>query len=158
MKIKQVNWYGFDHDVVNAKLTGGLTYCNDLCVFGEYQPVAVYAVKNPDRKQNHKDFVLLQTQKTPTGETQVLIRGLDKKDMRKFQFQDVIHCMKCDEVIYSVMRHHNNTCSCESVSIDGAKDYTKISLLVKAVPYEILRGNLITGTARKTVPSAKTKK
>lgn len=38
-----------------------------------------------------------------------------------------IKCDKCFDIIYSRARHDFRSCTCGSVSIDGGRDYTKIS-------------------------------
>lgn len=116
------NWYGFNHNKVNEKFEGNLTYLNDFCINSEYSPVAVYKVDNPNREKNHKDYLLLQTQSD-----KLLIRGMNSSEIDKFRFQDAIQCLNCDDIIYSVMRHDDRSCKCTSVSIDGGKDYTKVS-------------------------------
>lgn len=118
----KINWYGFDHEGVNKKFTGGLTYCNDFCVNDEYSPCAIYSVKYPDREKDHKDFVLLQN-----IDKQLWIRGMDTKEMNKWRYQEAITCHKCQDTIYSVNRHDFRHCNCNSVAIDGGRDYTKIS-------------------------------
>ena len=38
-----------------------------------------------------------------------------------------IVCEKCKDLIYSRARHDFMECSCKSISIDGGREYTKIS-------------------------------
>ena len=37
-----------------------------------------------------------------------------------------IKCLKCGDIIESVHRHDFKWCSCQSVAVDGGKDYTRI--------------------------------
>jgi hypothetical protein len=62
---------------------------------------------------------------------QWFIRGMSAQQMSKYRYQEAIHCLGCDDIIYSVMRHDMNRCSCGSVAIDGGKDYTKVSFSAK---------------------------
>lgn len=111
------NWYGFDHDAVNKRFPGGLTYVGDFCVKGEYHPVAVYKVANPDRSKGHKDYILLN---------EGYIRGMNEDEIQEWRYQTAIQCIVCKDVVYSVMRHHDSHCDCNRVSIDGGRDYTLI--------------------------------
>jgi hypothetical protein len=122
-KVKKTNWYGFDHKKVAKQFGGDLSFCNYFCVNGEYQPVAVYKAKNPDKSKGHKKFMLLQLQSNNQG----LVRGMTTSEIKKWRYQDAVLCLKCNTIIYSIMRHHNESCECGAVSIDGAKDYTKLS-------------------------------
>jgi hypothetical protein len=116
------NWYGFDHVAVNKKFEGGLTYLNDLCVFDEYYPVAVYKVETPNRSKGHKDYLLLQVLNG-----QMLIRGMNENEMENWRYQSAIVCELCKDIVYSVNRHDMRSCECGENSIDGGKEYTKIN-------------------------------
>jgi hypothetical protein len=122
MKLKKLNYYGFDHESVNKQFKGDLTFVNDFCVNDEYHPVAVYHAANPDRSKGHKDYLLIQTS-SKGG----LIRGMNADEIDKFRYQMGIHCPKCDEVIYSIMRHDYHKCSCGNASVDGGRDYLHTS-------------------------------
>lgn len=120
--IQQINYYSFDHKAVTKHFEGNPVYCNTFCINGEYKPVSVYYSSKPNRKKGHKDYLLLSTDNL----YEVLIRGMNKKEIEPFRFQNAVHCLKCNDIIYSVIRHDFRHCSCESVNIDGGKDYTKI--------------------------------
>lgn len=122
MKLVKPNWYGLDHSAVTNKFEGSPTFCNDFCVNGEYNPSAVYFCAKPNKRKGHKTFVLL----TRSGQD-VFIRGMSPRDMEKYRYQDALHCLSCDDVIYSINRHDMRGCSCGNVAIDGGKDYTKVS-------------------------------
>lgn len=140
--VKNTNWYGFDHKKVNELFTGGLTYLNSFCVNGEYYPVAVYKVANPDKSKGHKKYLLLN------GAPHNCVRGMDSKEMRKWRYQDAICCLKCNTIIYSVNRHHMNSCECGSISIDGGRDYTKLTYKEDII-YEPIVLDLLTNKEKK---------
>lgn len=138
------NYYGFYHENINKKFEGGLTYISDFCVNDEYAPVAVYKVENPNREKGHKDYLLLQINYHPEiGAKRLLVRGMDQHEINKHRYQTAIRCKRCQDVIYSVMRHSMQYCNCEKVAIDGGKCYTKIS--GKEKDYVIGRIDLLTG-------------
>jgi hypothetical protein len=151
-KVLKNNWYGFDHKMVAKKFEGQLSFVNDFCVHGEYRPVAVYKAKKPNRSKGHKDFLLLQLE----GEM-AWVRGLDKKEMQEFRYQNAIHCLECDSIVYSVMRHDMAYCICGKVSIDGGKDYTKIGTSTGA-SYEGVILDLLTDKVKKYPRSKKKEK
>lgn len=115
----QRNYYGFDHEAVNKAFPGGLTYITDFCINGEYHPVAVYRVANPDRSKGHKDYLLLN---------KGYVRGMNEEEIQSWRFQDALRCEGCQDVVYSVMRHDDRFCECGNVSIDGGREYTKVGI------------------------------
>jgi hypothetical protein len=117
------NWYGFNHEVVDQKFEGGLTYITDFCINDEYQPVAVYKVAEPNRDKGHKDYLILSLQ----TKTSMIVRGLNEDEIQKYRYQAAVRCKNCQDVIYSVMRHDNRSCNCGRVSIDGGRDYCRLS-------------------------------
>ena len=142
-KVLKRNYYGFNHEAVYKKFGGELSFVNDFCVHGEYKPVAVYKAKNPDRSKGHKDYMLLQTE-----QDKMWVRGLDKKEMQKFRYQSAIHCLECDSVVYSIMRHDMAYCTCGKVSIDGGSNYTKIAFTSGAM-YKTILLDLLTDKEKK---------
>ena len=151
MKIKEVNWYGFDHNKIAQRFVGNLKYLNTFCVNGEYSPVAVYLNQDflvpAKRKKMRKDFkkyVLIQMESTGRdGGRGGIIRGMDQRKMNKNRYQEAIHCLQCGDVVYSVMRHDMRPCQCGSVSVDGGKDYTKVSFK-KRDSYKLVLIDLLT--------------
>jgi hypothetical protein len=141
MKLKLPNWYGFNHEAVAAEFKGDLTFVNEFCVKGEYSPVAVYHAANPDRTKGHKDYMLLQQQ----GDGG-LVRGMTSEEIEKFRFQEGIHCLHCDQVIYSVMCHDMCGCGCKQktkrVFIDGGRNYIKVSRGEKSL-FEMVKIDLL---------------
>jgi|ERR1051325_2374008 hypothetical protein len=138
MKLVKPNWYGFDHAKVNQMFSGGLTFVNDFCVNGEYEPSAVYRAANPDTSKGHKRYMLLTK-----NNGQFYVRGMDEQQIEPFRYQDALHCCACGDVIYSVNRHDFRSCSCGNVSIDGGRDYTRTLFSSKA-PFEMAVVDLLT--------------
>lgn len=154
MSIKQVNYYGLNHEAVNKQFEGELTYCNTFCVKDEYAPVAVYKAKKPNTAKGHKKYMLLQVSRGGGG----VVRGMSAKEMKEWRYQAALHCLTCDMIIYSVNRHHMCCCDCNadsdtSITIDGGKDYTKVSYASKAL-FKHVTLDLI---ANKVVPDFATK-
>ena len=138
MKLLKIPYHGFDHKAVNKYFSGGLTFCNEFCVNGEYTPVAVYKVANPDKSKGHKEYLLLQKNKGKG-----LVRGMTAEEIELYRFQDGVHCLTCEDVIFSMNRHDSHSCTCGKVSIDGGKDYTKVSFEPKSL-YEMVTIDLLT--------------
>lgn len=120
------NWYGFDHEEVNKRFEGHLTYLSSFCVNGEYNPVAVYKASSPNREKGHKNYLLLQIQDN-AGKRQALVRGMNAEEIEPFRYQSAVVCKLCNDIIYSVMRHDNRSCECGSISVDGGSLYFKLS-------------------------------
>ena len=99
-------------------MEGDLSYIGDWQVKGAR--CSVYCAANPNREKGHKDYVLLYKK----GYT-LYVSGIDKKEMAGECTQPAVHCLNCDDVIWSVHRHDFHYCSCESVFIDGGKDYLR---------------------------------
>lgn len=121
MRLVKPNWYGFDHAAVAKKFEGSPRFVNDFCVNGEYQPSAVYHSAKPNRRKKHKTYMMLTK-----SDGQFYVRGMSPREMNKYRFQTAVHCLTCDDVIYSVMRHDFRYCSCKRIAIDGGKDYVKM--------------------------------
>jgi hypothetical protein len=136
--IKHSNYYGIDHDEAHKRFEGDIHYLGDTCIHNQYKPVAVYHARKPNRTKGHKDYVFLSIPNKGTA----YIQGMDKKDFKKQCIVDGLYCNKCNDVIYSTHRHGMISCSCGQVSIDGGKDYTKISGHPK--DYTICQVNLMT--------------
>ncbi len=144
MKIKEVNWYGFDHKVINRKIPGNVTYIRSFCVRNQYHPSSVYHVANPDRSKGHKDYIMLHSE-TVNGELFVYIGGMNKEEMKKERYQDGVQCLSCKLVLYSINRHHCHTCGCPNETmVDGGKDYLKCGGK-DMTKVKLVRINLVTG-------------
>ena len=127
MRLVKPNWYSFDHAAVTKKFEGNPQFCNDFCVKGEYQPSAVYYSKKPNKRKKHKTYMLLTK-----SDGQFYIRGMSPREMNKYRYQSALYCLSCKDIIYSVMRHDFRSCTCGKVSVDGGKDYFKISYKPRA--------------------------
>lgn len=143
----KINWHipylGIEHHEEAIKMLGATRFLGEFCICGSYAPVAMYYSKNPDTSKGHKQFPYL------TMRHNILFVGaLDKKEFEKFRYQQAAHCKKCDEVIYSKYRHDFHYCSCDSVSIDGGRDYLKILHEDDAI-YEIVDIDFFTGKIKK---------
>lgn len=149
-KLKVVSFYNFKHDEVAKRFGGNLSFCAEFCVNGEYSPVAVYKAKTPDKSKGHKKYMLLQLQQhDPNDPPRGLVRGMNQKEINKWRYQEAIHCLNCDTILYSINRHHCHGCGCDKeVSIDGGKDYTKISY-TDASLYKMVTLDLLTGKIKK---------
>ena len=140
MNIKHLNYYGLDHEAVNEKFKGDLTYLGDIVFIGQYSPWALYHSANPDRNLGHKEFMLLSV-----SEDGGYVSGREKEDFKiKERFKNLVHCKTCGDAIYSCMRHDFSTCTCGNVSVDGGIDYFKMSWDTGA-EYEVLTLDILTG-------------
>lgn len=149
--VLKLPYYGFNHEQVDKHFEGGLTFLNEFCVKGEYQPVAVYRVAKPNTKKGHKRYMLLQLQYDPiTGEKAGgLVRGMTEAQMREERFQEAVACNHCKAVIFSMNRHDMHPCNCKSktkaVWVDGGKDYLKL-MFGKKSDYKAVILDLLTDT------------
>lgn len=146
MRLVKSDWYGLDHSAVAKKFGGSPTFVNYFCVNGEYPASAIYYCAKPNKRKGHKTYMLLTK-----SNDQWCVRGMSPKEMSKFRYQDAVHCLSCDDVIYSVNRHDFKYCSCHKVAIDGGRDYTKISFEVGA-NYKHVFLDLLTDSISETIP------
>lgn len=143
------SYYGFDNEKVNEYFEGDLTFVNEFCVNGEYEPVAVYRSANPNLEKGHKKYLLLKIEAVNIGfiyqkKKKTLVRGMTEEEIEPFRYQSAIHCLKCDTVIYSKYRHDFHYCKCGSVSVDGGKDYFKVGYRTDDAKYKIITLDLLT--------------
>ena len=145
-RVKNVQWYGLSHDKVALQFEGDLSFCAEFCVNNEYHPVAVYKAKKPNKKKGHQKYMLLSIDfVTGTG----IVRGMDQKEINKWRYQEAVHCLTCDTILYSINRHHYHGCGCEKeVTIDGGKDYTKIGYKEDSW-YQMVTLDLLTGKIKR---------
>lgn len=128
MRLKEVNYFGFDHAKVNEQFKGELTYLRTFTVRG--RAWAVYHAANPNRELGHKDYMMLCTiPKFIDGEIKGstgVVSGSTPEQMEEERYQDAILCTNCQTVIYSINTHHFHSCGCEMKTfVDGGKDYTR---------------------------------
>lgn len=126
MKIKDFNYYGFNHDAVSKKFGGDLQFVCEMPIAlmtksGPVSvPCAVYKKTNPDRSKGHKDYAILFSQ----GDT-YLISGRDESEMN-WNLPGIM-CGSCGDVLLSIDRHHFNQCSCQNETyLDGGAVYQRI--------------------------------
>lgn len=123
---------------------GSLKYVADFHCGGYVEaPCAVWHNSNPDREKGHKDYLLIFVH----GGV-LYVSGKDAHDMHTYLNRNAIHCLNCDEVVYSMHRHDFRPCSCGGVSIDGGSDYTKIGYSPESI-YEVGKVNLKTRIFKK---------
>ena len=140
MRFLKPDWYNLNHNTVNDVFEGDLSFCNEFCILGEYSPSAIYKAAKSNKAKGHKKYMILSK-----SDGQWYVRGMSPQKMRQFRYQDAVHCLNCDDVVYSVNRHDMRGCTCGNVSIDGGKDYTKIGFKVGA-KYKQVVIDLITST------------
>ena len=155
MKIKSENWYGFDHEKVKEQFGGELTFINYIPIKGttDYVPVAVYKAANPDREKGHKTYMLLYSLINKEGKSQFFVSGREEADFNEDRFVTGIHCLECDEVLYSVHRHNMNGCSCKNEAfVDGGRDYTRCGAVnldkIETVTVDLLLNTVVTSTPK----------
>lgn len=120
-KIKEVNYYGLDHDQVAKSFGGDLTYVRTFSIRGHYW--AVYHAANPDRSKGHKDYMMLG--KDPNN-GKWYVSGSTPEEMEKERMQSAVLCLECDTILYSINRHHFHKCGCQNETmVDGGKDYLR---------------------------------
>lgn len=124
MRLKEVNYFGFDHKVVNENFGGELTYIRTFSIRGYHW--AVYKAANPDREKGHKDYMMLCTSPTGVGGVGGHVSGSTPEQMEAERYQEGVLCTGCDTVIYSINRHHFHKCGCKlEAFVDGGKDYLR---------------------------------
>ena len=137
IKVQKPNWYGFDHKKVDEMFEGGLTFLNEFCVKDEYHPVAVYKVAKPNKEKGHKEYLLLN------GSPHNCVRGMTKEEIEPFRYQSAVHCHQCNDIIYSVNRHHFIVCTCKATNVDGGKEYFKFGY-TPGSSFKIVKLDLLT--------------
>ena len=142
--IRHINYFGFNHILVNKQFGGDLTYLGDICHAKDRNPYALYRAKNPDRSKGHKEFVLLWVHGSAGA-----ISGMELAEVKKHVKHAAVQCTACGDVIYSVHHHDYHSCSCGMTSIDGGRDYVKTGWTAPHLP---VHGtvNLLTGKFRKS--------
>lgn len=140
MKVRKHNYFGFDHESVKQKFEGSPVYCNDLDIDG--RTWAVYYVAEPNIEKGHKNFMML----TDAGDRGMYVSGMNKARADNYRKVNAMHCLKCDEVIYSPHRHAMITCECKSVSIDGGSEYSRYLYQPGDIMHKIVTLDALTDT------------
>jgi len=90
--------------------------------------VSVFHNAKPNRKKGHKDYLLIYSRYDPRADkSQWFLAGMDSKEMEEERYQDALHCLKCDDVVYSLYQHDCHPCKCGACEIDGGKLYNSIN-------------------------------
>ena len=141
LKHENFNWYGFKLDKAAERLGKNVKYLGTFCVRGQYKPSAVFYSPTPDLEKGHKPypyFVIV--------DGTMYVAGMTAEEMEKERYQDGVYCKKCDDLIYSVMRHDFRECKCGDLFIDGGKEYTRFGYNndseYQFVKIDFLTGNL----------------
>ena len=143
MKInkKDHNYYGLKTNEVCKLFEGDLTYTNTFCIKGAYLPVAVFHNANPNRKKNHKDYMLLWMEEG-SGKYKWMVSGMNADEMEKYRHQKGMYCPDCEEVIYSVNRHDYRKCKCGKCMVDGGRDYFRTNMAGVPVTIDLLTDDI----------------
>lgn len=121
--IKARAYWGFNHKEV-LKRFNATKFIGEFCIKNLYDiPVAIYYSANPDKSKGHSNYFYLLVDMSE----KLCINSIEESVIEANRKQIAVHCLECDEVIYSNFRHNFVTCSCSKVSIDGGKNYTKVS-------------------------------
>ncbi len=149
MKLFKWPYYEFDHEAVAEYFASEfeLSFVNEFCVGRDYYPVAVYRIKNPAPED--KEYLLLQTDSNTKHETGA-VRSMTAEEIEPFRFQHGLHCLRCGDVIYSVMRHDLHACGCGEICVDGGRDYLRV--LGPKSAYEMVVIDLLTDDVKLYVP------
>lgn len=119
MRLKEVNYFGFDHAQVNKRFGGELTYLRTFTIRDHWW--AVYKAARPDREKGHKDYMMLCTHDHGGN-----VSGSTPEQMEIERRQSAVLCHGCDTVLYSINRHHFHKCGCDlGTFVDGGKDYMR---------------------------------
>jgi hypothetical protein len=122
MKLKDVNYYEYDHKRVCKVFEGELSYLGYICY--QDRALAAYRNKKPNLQKGHKEvLLLLEGMDWEVESMKCWVSGMSLKDFKKHCKHDAIGCLECEEILYSLNRHHFHRCSCGNVSVDGGKDY-----------------------------------
>jgi hypothetical protein len=121
-KVKEINYFNLDHGAVAKKYEGDLSFIGYMCL-NAGPTVAVYRAANPNFEKGHKEFMLLSI-----SEGGGFVSGRTKKSILNEAKHTAVRCLECNTVIYSLNRHHYNTCGClNDVFIDGGKEaYSRV--------------------------------
>lgn len=138
MKIVRTRYNGFDDAVVASK-HGPSTWLGDVCVGGNYQPISLYRAHAPDKSRGHKPYfgLFIETRHVnsaglPPSIVDPVVRtayicGFSHQAARKVVNVDGVSCKVCLTAVFSPMRHACVSCECGAITVDGGRDYRKVS-------------------------------
>jgi len=138
------NYFGLDHEAVNRKFEGGLTFVNTIPISTkffklpsvskrndpmgyniDFYPWAVYHCKNPNKEKGHKEYLLITMRNK-----EMFVSGRTKEEIEEDRFCNGIQCRACKKIIVSISQHDYLTCGCpENTMIDGGKEYERYGSL-----------------------------
>jgi hypothetical protein len=125
MNIIRPNPNALDHKAVAKQFGMKLEYIGFFPVGKEKHGKAVYKVLDA---KDEKEFFVLDLNFHDNKVTKHLTT---RSAIVPFAKLNAIHCLNCQDVLYSIDRHDFRGCSCKSqkkqVFIDGGKDYCKVS-------------------------------
>lgn len=155
VKLKRVDWFGLNHEMVAKKFEGDLEFVNYMNVGKDGDLIAaVYHAAKPNKSKGHKEFMLLWKYfDHATEKEQWMVSGMEREEIEKHAIVDGMVCNQCNTALWSLNRHHYHTCECpNSTMVDGGKDYLRFGAkdLKKASSTKI---NLLTNEVFDTVPS-----
>lgn len=139
---KGMPYWGFDHEKVLERFNG-TKFINEMTIIdkiGNWSnvPVALYYSNNTDK--NPYFYLFMESGK-------LMIGGLSEQQLEEVRFQSGIHCLSCEDVIYSKHVRDFTHCSCGKVSIDGGREYCSVGF-EDNVQYEMVEIDLLTDTIR----------
>lgn len=129
-----INWYGFDHNAVQKKFEGDLTFKNTIEMSG-YNPVAVYHNANPNLEKGHKPYLTLSM----VLDT-LYVGGMTEEELNKYRYVTGIECLECKDQLVSRNRHDAVTCRCGKCMVDGGRSYLRYEGPVRFIYVDLLRG------------------
>lgn len=120
--IQKSPYYGLDHRMVNEKFAGDLTFVNEFQLKAYGPVVALYHAAKPNRSEGHKDYMYIAR----ISSDQMVVGGLTAKELEEVRYQDAVHCLRCNNIVWSRHGHDYCRCKCGGVFADGGKNYTRI--------------------------------
>ena len=139
-KLKEVTWYGFDHEVVARKFEGNPKFIREFEIAGRVW--AVYHCPDYDESLGHKEYMMLGK----FGNSGY-VSGRTKEEMQALRYQGAILCKFCDTVLHSMTVHDFHGCGCPNdTHVDGGRDYLRY-LSADMSLVKVLTLDLLTGTA-----------
>lgn len=139
LTLKKVEWFSINHDRINDKFDGDLSFVNYINVGDDGDLVAaVYRAAKPNRKLGHKEFMLIWKRLAFSSETQevshqYMVSGMELEQIKKHTKVDGLACLECGTAMFSLNRHHFHKCGCPNDAfVDGGKDYLRFGAMKMA--------------------------
>lgn len=127
-KIKDVNYYGINHEKIKTTFEGQLTFVGYMSI--NDRAAAVYHAAKPNREKGHKEYMYLfsavSMDLNSEIKTQFYVSGMEKDRAEEEAVHQAILCTGCDTVLYSLTGHHFHGCECSNETfVDGGKNYLR---------------------------------